>query len=98
MSENEKVSVFEERLNSHPVLKDRFESLLDIVEDTAGNYDKADEAELKIIEELRRTGNILMNEWAERKESAGAGELRKSCRDMTGHGKKNSSGIRHSEK
>ena len=98
MSENEKVSVFEERLNPHPVLKDRFQSLLDIVEDTAGNYDKADEAELKIIEELRRTGNILMNECAERKEIAKVGELRKSCRDITGHGKKNSFGIRHSEK
>lgn len=42
MSENEKASDFEEGLNSHPILKDRIKSFPDIIEDTAGNYDKAD--------------------------------------------------------
>lgn len=41
----------EERLNSHPILKNRIETLLDIVEDTSGN---SDDAEFCVIEELRR--------------------------------------------
>ena len=98
MSENEKVSCFEERLNSHPVIKDRIKSLIDIIEDTSGSYDRADDAELKIITELRRMGNEIMNEWASGKELAKAGELRRNCPDITGHGKKNFFGIQYSER
>lgn len=37
---------FVERLETHPVLKSRFESILDIVENTSGDVIKADEASL----------------------------------------------------
>jgi len=94
---SEKASDFEERLNSHPILKDRFRLFLDIIEDTGGNYDKADKAELKFIDELRKTGKELMNEWALRHENIRA-EAVKSIADTICHGKKNSYGIRHSEK
>jgi hypothetical protein len=92
-----KASDFEERLNSHPILKERFGLLFDIIENTDGNYDKADKAELKFIEELRKTGRELMNEWALRQENVRA-EYLSSKGDTTRHGKKNSHGIRHSEK
>lgn len=94
---SEKASDFEERLNSHPILKDRFRLLPDIIEDTGGHYDKADRAELGFIDELRKTGKELMNEWALRQEKVRA-ESAADAADTICHGKKNSFGIRHSEK
>jgi hypothetical protein len=93
----EKASDFEERLNSHPILKERFKLLFDIIEDTGGDYDKADSAELKFVDELGKTGRELMNEWASRHENVRA-EAMHNIADTVCHGKKNSFGIRHSEK
>ncbi|NJL59879.1 MAG: hypothetical protein HC887_09775 [Desulfobacteraceae bacterium] len=92
-----KASDSEERLNSHPILKERFGILPDIIENTGGDYDKADRAELKFIEELRKTGEELMNSWASGQENIRS-EVVKSGADTICHGKKNSYGIRHSEK
>lgn len=92
-----KASDFEERLNSHPILKERFRLLPDIIEDTGGDYDKADKAELKFIDELRKTGKELMNEWALSQENVRAEAMHGSVNTIC-HGKKNSFGIRHSEK
>lgn len=36
---SEKASDSEERLNFHPILKERFELLPDMIEDTGGDYD-----------------------------------------------------------
>jgi len=53
----------------HQILKERINSLLNIVGDSSGDYKKADEAEQRLIEELRLTGNELMRGWASGKES-----------------------------
>lgn len=95
---SERASDFEERLNRYPILKERINSLLDIVEDSSGNYKKADEAEQRLIEELRLTGNELMRGWASGKESVSAEELRRSDIPVVGHGKKNFTGRQHSGK
>jgi hypothetical protein len=55
-----------ERLNRHPLLRARVESLLAVVEDAAGDCEKADAAERRTIEELRRMGNEALTAWAER--------------------------------
>lgn len=59
--------LFISRLKQHPKLRKRMESLLDVVENTAGDYTKADDAERHVIEELRKQqtglhgdGNIHM--------------------------------------
>ena len=96
MSEN--ISDFEERINRYPILKKRFCSLLDIVEDRSGNYGKADEAESVLIEKLRLTGNELMNEWGSVRESAIYEESVRSNAALIGHGKKNSDGGQLSER
>jgi hypothetical protein len=44
------------RLNKHPQLRTRVERLLDIVEDTGEDLRKADDAELRVIEEVRGLG------------------------------------------
>jgi len=95
---SEKSYDFEERLNRHPILKERMASILNIVEDSEGNYDKADEAGLIIIEKLRSFGNELMHGWASGKEPVMTEKLRVSGRSVSGHGKKNFIGRPLSEK
>ena len=55
-----------ERLNRHPQLRARVESLLAVVEDAAGDSEQADAAERQVIEELRQLGNDVLTAWAER--------------------------------
>lgn len=54
-----------ERLNRHPRLRARVESLLAVVEDAAGDCAQADAAERRVIEELRQLGNDALTAWAE---------------------------------
>jgi hypothetical protein len=89
----------EKRLNAHPHLRERIEQLLDVVEDAAGDVDKADEAERRFIEELRRLGHEALQGWAVGKETQKVKDLQSdNDRKVTGHGKKNSTGTRRSEK
>src|SRR5574342_145976 len=55
-----------ERLNRHPLLRAHVESLLAVVEDAAGDCEKADAAERRVIEALRQMGNDALTAWAER--------------------------------
>jgi hypothetical protein len=55
-----------ERLNRHPQLRARVESLLEVVEEAAGDGEKADAAERRVIEELRQRGHVALTAWAER--------------------------------
>ncbi len=54
----------EDRLNESPELRARVESMLDIVENTHGDYEKADDAEMKAIETLNGMGSDLLAKWA----------------------------------
>jgi hypothetical protein len=80
-----------ERLNRHPLLRARVENLLAVVEDAAGDCEKADAAERRVIEALRQMGNEALRAWAE-------GGVEKSAAmaqaepDWRPGGKKNSSG------
>jgi hypothetical protein len=60
----------EERLTAHPQLKERIEALLAIVEDTKADVKQADEAERRVIAELRRVGNEALCSWAAQQEAA----------------------------
>jgi hypothetical protein len=87
----------EERLNAHPHLRGRVDQLIGIVEDTEGEIDKADEAERRVIEELRRLGLEVLENWAVSKEKQRVEQLKSSPdRKVAGHGKKNSTGTRRS--
>ena len=58
----------EERLREFPELRARFEEMLRVVENAAGDIVKADEAEQRVIEELRELGRTALQGWAERKQ------------------------------
>ena len=52
-------------LNRHPGLKSRVQALADIVADSAGDLARADEAERRVIAEVRRLGQEALHSWAE---------------------------------
>jgi hypothetical protein len=59
---------FLHRLQRHPELQAKFESLLNVVENAAGDATKADEAEQRVFEELRLMGQQAIQAWAARKQ------------------------------
>jgi len=62
-------------LNAHPSLRERVEQLLQVVEDKDGNLEKADAAEQRVIEEIRKIGHAALTEWATNKNNAYEQEL-----------------------
>lgn len=56
----------EERLNRHPELRSKIESLLSVVENAEGDLVKANAAEQRVIEEIRQLGQAALQEWATR--------------------------------
>jgi hypothetical protein len=85
------------RLNRRPDLKKRMESILSIAEDEGEGIVKADEAESRIIEEVRRMGNEVLTGWAESRIEK-SGETLPPEEKTVCSGKKKSGGTRHSEK
>ena len=62
-----------DQLNRHPHLKNRIESLLQVVENTAGDVTLADAAERRVIEEIRQMGQEALEAWAIRQVEQTAG-------------------------
>ena len=78
-------------LNRHPGLKSRVQALADIVEDSDGDLARADEAERRVIEEVRRLGQEALQGWAEG-QIARVGEQAAATPGVRRAGKKNSAG------
>jgi hypothetical protein len=70
----------EERLREYPELRARFEEMLAIVENADGDIVKADEAEERVIQELRQLGQSALQEWAERKQR----RVQRECEGQNG--------------
>lgn len=80
---------FIERLNKQPHLRTRMEEILNIVENSSSNLIKADDAERKAIEELRKLGNEVMQGWANNRISDSVDELKNTEEVLRNKGKKN---------
>lgn len=91
-----KDQLFITRLNHHPPLRDRMETLLNVVANVAGDCTKADAAEQSVIEELRHLGNEALHCWAARAVQKATATLRHQQPALRGNGKKKSGGIRFS--
>jgi hypothetical protein len=57
----------DERLREYPELRARIEGLVEIVENEGGDVVKADDAEERVVQEIRRIGQEVLQGWAERK-------------------------------
>ena len=64
-----------ERLRAHPELLARFESILGLAEVAEGPLRTADEIEEQLVQEVRRLGHEVMQDWALRAEERVAGEV-----------------------
>jgi hypothetical protein len=64
-----------ERLNAHPHLRGRIESLVQVIEGAEGDLRKADEAERRVIEEVRRLGRRCWRAPSPRAWAARAGSM-----------------------
>ena len=84
-----------ERLNRHPLLRARVESLLEVVEEAVGDGEKADAAERRVIEARRQLGNEALTAWAERGVEQRAARAQAEP-DWRPGGKKNGIGTRPS--
>jgi hypothetical protein len=93
-----KDELFLTRLHHHPHLRERMETLLNVVEDVAGDCTKADAAEPAVIEELRTLGNEALQGWAERAVHRATATVRHEQPALQGNGEKKSGGIRCSAK
>jgi hypothetical protein len=82
-------------LNRRPDLKKRVKSILSIASDEGEGIVKADEAEERITEEVRRMGNEALTGWAESRIGKSESYLPADC-DNDRSGKKKSDGTRPS--
>ena len=88
----------EQRLSQYPALKNRIELLINIIEDRAGDWQKANEAEMRVIEELRQMGNEALHCWSEHKIEQASKDFNKDHSTAAKSGKKNSGGTPPSER
>jgi len=79
------------RLKQHPQLRGRVERLVDLVEDAGDDLRKADEAERRVIEEVRRLGQEVLEGWANGQVAKRADALERTP-GVGREGKKNSAG------
>ena len=84
-----------ERLRRDPELQAHIEEYFDVVDNSAGDVAKADEAEHRLIELLRQMGREGMQAWAERKRAKVEQECDKRS-DLERREKKGSIGTQHS--
>ena len=80
---------FAARLAQHPILKARFEAILEVAENAQGDLTRADEAKQRAIEPRRQLGNEVLPDWAEQRVAICANELKKKEKNVVGNGQKN---------
>ena len=81
-----------DQLQHHPHLLARIQSIVEIVNNSSGDLVKADQAELRLVEELRLLGQQALQAWAERKHHSIETDCDKRS-DLTRKEKKSSIGI-----
>lgn len=93
MSQGHEVSdeMLLERLRRQPAIRGRLVALLDVAEDSEGDLRRADDAELRLTQEIRRLGQEMMQAWADNQAQAREQELRRGG-GAHREGKKNSTG------
>jgi len=76
------------KLHAHPQIRERIVSILSVVEADAAGLRRADDAEERLVEEVRRMGQEAMQAWALRQIEQTEQEVRHTGRAHR-EGKKN---------
>jgi len=79
------------RLNVHPELRSRVESMLLVVCDEMGNLQEADAAEMQLIEQMRLMGQESLQAWATAQADKASESVARESKTWR-EGKKNSTG------
>jgi hypothetical protein len=85
------------RLNQPPTLRERIETLLDIVGNVAGDCTKADAAEQAVLDEVRKLGHAALQDWASQAVPRATAAVRQQQPALQRNGEKKSGGIHSSE-
>jgi hypothetical protein len=80
------------RLRDHPELMVRVEELVNIIDNVRGDCRRADDAEERFAEELRKIGNESMSDWASKTALREAEALEERMPELVKNGKKKSLG------
>jgi hypothetical protein len=80
------------RLEKYPNLRDRFEEILNIAENSTGAIEEADHAEMMAIEEVRKVGSEMLHVWAKNQEIKKHKQALEKNSNLIQHSKKNSIG------
>ena len=88
--------LFLTRLQQYPSLRERMETLLNIVDKVAGDCTKADAAEQAVLDEVRKLGNAALQSWAEQGVQRAVATVRTQQPALQGNGEKKSGGTRGS--
>jgi len=81
-----------ERIEEYPELKKHIEAMLDVVEDVKGTLKRADDAEIQVVDNMRKIGAAALHEWAEKQEKSTVTQWNQEHPKAKKHGKKNSIG------
>ena len=88
----------DQRLEKNPELRQRFHHLLDVIDAAAGDCVTAAQAEARVVEQIRKMGVEALTAWSERSEAEAQQQVRTAHPAAVRDGKKNSIGIRSSER
>jgi len=83
---------FVERIEAYPQLKEHMERMLDVVENVEGKADKANEAEIQVVDNMRKIGAAALQEWATQRDKEITTKWTEEHPTAIKHGKKKSIG------
>ena len=81
---------FDHRLSNRPQLHRRFSDILDMVDQAVAEGCTAHEAEARAVEQVRKLGNEVLSDWAEKSEAAAVAKAREQNPKLRPYRKKNS--------
>ena len=79
---------FTERLEAFPELKKHIEHMLDVVENIGGKADKANDAEILVVNNMRKIGATALQEWAIQRDKTVTSKWAEEHPTSIKHGKK----------
>ncbi len=97
MDKKDKENEWPQSVLAHPGLKERFEAILDIVNNTSGELITADHAEGELIKETKKLGQEVLTSWATTQHDKAVEIAKKTHPTAKRHEKKSFIGKAHLE-